>query len=102
MVFRVVTKCSSETAKRFGGTYRLLLQGGRISYKNSKTGGKMSHLLLLISRLAYSPTVKMEVICASETLCFLRTTRRYNPKDHTFHNDRRGNLKFNIVKSQNF
>jgi hypothetical protein len=29
-----------------------------------------------------SSTLKLEAICSSDTLEFLRTTRRYKPKDH--------------------
>jgi hypothetical protein len=38
------------------------------------------HLLLLASCLAYSSTLKMEVIHSSETSGFLGTARNYNPE----------------------
>jgi hypothetical protein len=50
-------------------------------------------LLLIVSCLAYSPNLKMEAICSSETLDSLRTTRRDNPDDRTPHSYRSENLK---------
>jgi hypothetical protein len=50
-------------------------------------------LILIVSCLAYSPTLKMEAICSSETLGSLRTTRRYNPDDRILHSYRHENLK---------
>jgi hypothetical protein len=50
---------------------------------------------LLVSCPAYFSTLKMEVICSSETsVDFQRTTRRYIPEDSTLHNYRCENLKF--------
>jgi hypothetical protein len=40
-------------------------------------------LLLLISCLPYSSTLKLEVICSSETWGPLRTTQHYHSKDST-------------------
>jgi hypothetical protein len=39
--------------------------------------------LLLVSSVAYSLTLKMEVICSSRKSGCLRDTRRYNPKDRS-------------------
>jgi hypothetical protein len=40
----------------------------------------------LVPCSAYSSTLKMEAICASETsIVFQRTTRRYNPEESTLH-----------------
>jgi hypothetical protein len=41
-------------------------------------------LSLIGSCLAYFPTLKMDVICSSETSGCLLTTWCYNPEDHTF------------------
>jgi hypothetical protein len=43
--------------------------------------------LLVVSCLAKFPTLKMDAICCPETTGFLRTTRRYNPEDHTTRNN---------------
>jgi hypothetical protein len=59
---------------RFGGTYRLHLQG-------------------ILAELIFS-TLKMEAICSSETSVDIQwTTRRYIPEDCTLHNNRCENLK---------
>jgi hypothetical protein len=47
----------------------------------------------LVSRFAYSSTLKMELICSFETLSFHRTIRRYNPDDHTLHRHRCENFR---------
>jgi hypothetical protein len=87
-----ITPCSPlKVNRRFGGTCRFHFQN-RISQETSvKAGGKESHLSLclpaaftLVSCLAYSSTLKMEVTCFSETsVDFQRTTRRYMPGDTT-------------------
>jgi hypothetical protein len=54
---------------------------------------KWGSLLLLVSCLAYSSTLKMEATCSSETsVYFQRTTGRYIPEDGTFHDHRCENL----------
>jgi hypothetical protein len=53
--------------------------------------------LLLVSCLAYSPNLKMEATCSSETsVDFQRTTRHYIPEERT-HNHRCENLKSYII-----
>jgi hypothetical protein len=47
--------------------------------------GAVCRLLLLVSYLAYFPTVKTEVICSSETLDYISHTQRYNPRDRVIH-----------------
>lgn len=75
-----VTPCSPMKAtRRFGRTYRLHSQGRR-------TGQARNQLLhscfIPVSYLAYSSTLRMEVIYPSEkSVYFQRTTRRY-PRNH--------------------
>jgi hypothetical protein len=83
IIFWDLTPCSPlNVNRRFGGTYRLHLQGRKIS--------SACHLL---SRCffcsTYSSTLKMEAICSSETsVDSQRTKRRYIPEDSTLHNRR--------------
>jgi hypothetical protein len=51
-------------------------------------------LFMLNSSLAYSSTLKMEVICPSETSGSLWTTKRYILQDYIIH--RREDLKSNV------
>jgi hypothetical protein len=53
-------------------------------------------LLLLVSCLAYSSTLKMVEIRSSETSGFLRTRRCYNSEDRDLHNQLCENLKSNL------
>jgi hypothetical protein len=64
-IFWNIRECSPlKFDPRFGGTYRLHLQGKKPA--------------------AYSSTLKMEAICSSETSAdFKRTTRRYIAEDTT-------------------
>jgi hypothetical protein len=83
-IFWDITPCSQfKVSRSFGRTYRLHVQGRRISRAtNVKAGDKQSRLLATCS--AYSSTLKMEAICSSETSAdFQRTTRRYIPEDST-------------------
>jgi hypothetical protein len=67
--------------QRFGGTYRLHLQGRRISQARSQRESRW-------------PAELCFAICCSETsVDFQRTTRRYIPEDGTLHNHRCENLK---------
>jgi hypothetical protein len=68
-VFLVVTLFISETARRFGGTYRLYLQSGGVS----RTINQQKQAA------AYFSTLTMEAIWFSDTPCPLRTTGRHNP-----------------------
>jgi hypothetical protein len=72
-----ITPCSPLKVNRhFRGTYRLHLQGRRVSQ------AKIKHLAFALE--SCSSTLKMEEICSSETLAgFQRTTRRYIPEDNT-------------------
>jgi hypothetical protein len=89
MVFWVVTLCSAERARRFGGRCLLQLQGRRVSQARNHLS-----LLLLVSSLAM--TQKMEEWCSSETPGCGRSTRRYSPEDRPLHTHRRENIKCDI------
>jgi hypothetical protein len=51
------------------------------------------HFLLIVSCLAYSLTLKTELIHSSKTLDCLQTTQHYNQEDHTFHSRCLENLR---------
>jgi hypothetical protein len=73
--------CSLKVKLHFGGTCRLHLL-------NQKVGQARSSLLGM--------TLKMEVICSSETLVnFQQTTWHYNPEHITLHSHYCHNLKSN-------
>jgi hypothetical protein len=76
-IFQVITSCSSVKVNwRFRGTCSLHLQGRRISQ------ALLATCFTLVSSLAYSSTLKMEVTCSSKTwVDFRQTTRRYMPED---------------------
>jgi hypothetical protein len=55
---------------------------------------------MLVSCLAYSSAVELEVICSSKTaLDFQQTTQLYIPEDKTFHNHFCENLKSYAVQN---
>lgn len=62
--YELYRRCSSERARRFGGVYRLRLQG------------RICRFAMLISCSVYSLNLKMDAICSSETSDYLRTARR--------------------------
>jgi hypothetical protein len=76
----VVASCSPvEVHRQLEGTYRLHLEGGRVSeVRNQKKGATR-----LLSSSAYCVSFKMETICCSETsVDFYQTTRCYNSEDY--------------------
>jgi hypothetical protein len=78
----IVAVCSPVKIKGpFGGTYRLHIQGRGVSKERNEheiSSKQISSCCLP----AYYSTLKMEVICSSETLVdFHRTTRRCNSRD---------------------
>jgi hypothetical protein len=91
-IFWNITPCSPLSVnRRFGGTYRLHLQG----LKNKLSNHSACHLLSrwFLAEVIFS-TLKMEAICSSETSVDTQlTTRRYFPEDGTLHNHRCENLK---------
>jgi hypothetical protein len=74
-IFWDITPCSPlKVNQRFGGTYRLQLQG-RISQATCQSESRCQ-AFTLVSWSTYA-TLKMEAICFSETSAdFQRTTRR--------------------------
>jgi hypothetical protein len=76
-VYTISTRCHIPE----GG---ILHSHGHENLKSSYKPNSVCRLLLLVSCLAYSSTLKIEAICSSETLACLRTTRHYNPEDRTF------------------
>jgi hypothetical protein len=81
-----ITSCSPlKVNRRFGGTYRLYLQGRDINQARNQRSRSVFHLLSrwFLSQLIFS-TLKMEAMCSSETsVDTQRTTRRYIPEDCT-------------------
>jgi hypothetical protein len=71
MVLWVVTACISETPRRFGGRYRLQLQGRRVSY--ARYGQKRT------ASLAYFQTLNVEAIYSPKR----RTLLNYQALQHT-------------------
>jgi hypothetical protein len=90
IIFWNMTSCSPLSLnRRFGGTYRLHIQGGRNRFSKPAC-----HLLARWFVEPISSTLKMDTICSSETSVETqRTTRRHIPEDYTLHNHRCENLK---------
>jgi hypothetical protein len=71
--------------RRFWGKCCLRLQGRRISQARNQQVATTCFMLL--SCLAYSSTLKLDMTCSFETSDSLqRTTRRYIPEDRTLYN----------------
>jgi hypothetical protein len=78
--------------RRFGGTYRLHLEGRR-KYpraKNQRGQSAVTCSRCLLAREFFSSTLKMEAISSSETSI---STRCHIPGDGILHSHRRENLK---------
>jgi hypothetical protein len=85
-LFWDITPCILlKVIRRFGGTYRLYLQGRTISRaRNQRESRWQAERASRLRCSAYSSTLKMEAICSSETsIDFQRTARRYIPEDST-------------------
>jgi hypothetical protein len=68
IIFWDITPCSPLKVNRLlGGSYRLHLQGRRISRARNQRESCSSPAFTPVSFLAYSSTLKMEAICSSET-----------------------------------
>jgi hypothetical protein len=92
MIFSIRIPCSSATAQRFGGTYRLLLLGKIVS-----RGRSVRTATCFLLEILFDP--EDGVICSSETLGSFITAWLYNPGDRTLHSHRREKLKSNISSS---
>jgi hypothetical protein len=79
-IFWDVASCRSFVNQRFGGTYRLHLQGIKIH----EQGTSMSRWQQT-GRLAYFSTLKMEGIHSIETSVHTRSTWRHIPEDGILH-----------------
>jgi hypothetical protein len=82
-IFWNITPCSPQKFNRcFGGTYRLYLQGERISHARNNRESLFSTCFPLVSCLVYSSTLKTDETCSFETLVdFKRNTWRFIPDD---------------------
>jgi hypothetical protein len=78
-VFWDVSPCRFCVYRRFGGTYRLHLQGRKIRER----GTSVSHVA--------------HAICSSETSIYTKSTRRHIPEDGILHTHNRENLKSYMV-----
>jgi hypothetical protein len=89
VVFWDVAPCKSCVNRRFGGTYRLNLQGRKIRER----GGSLQPPVHAGSSLADFSILKIEAIRSPETSVHTRSTRRHIPEDDSRHSHRRENLK---------
>jgi hypothetical protein len=92
-VFWDVGSCRYFVNRRFGGTYRLHLQGRR----NPRAINQRERVATRSSWI--SSTLKMEAIRSSETSVNEIPTRRHIPEDGILHSHRRENLKSHISNS---
>jgi hypothetical protein len=74
-----IAPCNTYKSWRFTGTYRLHVQGRKLTEQETKA--------------RWFLTLNMEVILSSNLSAHVRTTRRYIPEDGKFHNYRSMNLK---------
>jgi hypothetical protein len=83
-IFWDIMQCNPLTVNRhFGGTCCFHLQGQRIS--QARKQALPATCFMLVSCLAYSFTLKMEVTCPSEvSVDFQQTAWHYITKDRTF------------------
>jgi hypothetical protein len=89
VVFWDVTTYGSYKNRRFGGTYRLHHQGGKVLRS-------VLRLLDTANSFPTSPTLvtlMMETINSSEMSALTRATRRNIPEDDVLHSHLRENLK---------
>jgi hypothetical protein len=85
-IFWDVAPCRSYVNRRFGGKYRLHLQGRKIGER----GNSVRCLQLSAhagSSLADFSTLKMEAIRSSETSVHIRSARRRIPEDGILHSE---------------
>jgi hypothetical protein len=84
IIWDITSYSPLKVNRRFGGTYDLHLQGQRISQARIQRVSRCLFLpsaFTMVSYPAYSSTLLMEAICASETsVDFQRTTRLISQK----------------------
>jgi hypothetical protein len=85
-VFWDVAPCSSCMNRRFGGTYRLHLQGRKIRERVTSVSKWLNTPSHAGSLLMDVSTLKMVVIRSCETSVLARTTRRNVPECGILHN----------------
>jgi hypothetical protein len=67
--------------QRFGGTYRIHLQGRRNNFSKNQQASRWQVAAEIVSL-----TLKMDAVCSSETLVATQqTTRSHIPEDDTLH-----------------
>jgi hypothetical protein len=106
----VAVKCSifwnimpyiqAKVNRRFGGTYRYIFQGRRVSETRRQHGaGKLALFFVLVPCLSSSSsTLKMRETCPSETsVDFQWITRYYIPEDRTLHIHRYEKLESHLL-----
>jgi hypothetical protein len=76
-----VAPCRSCVNRRFGGTYRLHLQGRKIRERGTSVNRCLQPPAHAGSSLADFSTLKMEAIHSSETSVHTRSARRHIPED---------------------
>jgi hypothetical protein len=86
VIFWDVALCRSCVTRRFGGTYRLHLQGRKIHKRGTR-----------VSTLADFCTLKIEAILSAETSVHTRSTQRYIPEDDILHSHSCENVKSYIL-----
>jgi hypothetical protein len=87
-----VGPCRYCVNRRFGGTYRLQLQGRKIRERETSVSRWMQSAHGGFS-LADFYTLKTEAKHSSKTSAYTRSTRRHIPEDGILHIHRRENLK---------
>jgi hypothetical protein len=92
-VFWSVAPCRYCVNRRFGGTYRLHLQGRKIRERGISLSRWLRTPAHAGSSLADFFTLKMKEIRSSETSVHTRSTWRHMPEDSILHSHRCENLK---------
>jgi hypothetical protein len=89
-MFWDATTCrSAEVIQRFGGTYSLHLQGGRVSKESNQKE---------IARRGARSTLKMEVVRSFKTsMNFYRTIWSHIPENSTIYSHRSQNVNKNYL-----
>jgi hypothetical protein len=88
IIFWEMTPWGSYKNRRFGGSYRLHLQGARVRVVTERSCKLLYRHRLVEERsviCSHSCTLKMEAIRSSETSVLIRATRRHLPEDDNHH-----------------